>query len=180
MRLAPALSLLVLLTVAVQGTLAPKALAGDAVKIDSEFKADEVKFVKQPGTSTVTGKAFLKLADGTYKDCAGFNIELLPVAAYSNERITKTYGNNQHGQILLEQNPPKFTPDVPEYHEMLLKGSCDQRGEFRFSKVPAGDYFVMAFIIWETSTTPPRKTGGGVMKRITVPAGSAVKVLAKE
>lgn len=106
------------------------------------------------------------------------NVELLPVAAYSNERITRTYGNGKQGQILLEQNPPKFTPDVPEYHDMLIKGACDPSGKFSFSNVPAGSYFVIAFIIWEeTSGAMPRKTGGGVMKRIQVAPHSQMNVL---
>ena len=41
------------------------AVAAEPVKLDSPFNIDEVKFVKQVGTSTVTGQAFLKLADGT-------------------------------------------------------------------------------------------------------------------
>jgi len=112
---------------------AATAVAGEPVKLDSVFKIDEVSFVKQSGTSTVRGTAFLRLADGSLKSCAGFNVELLPFAAYSKERIVRTYGNDQQGQILLEQNPPKFTPDVPEYHDMLIKGACDARGEFRFA-----------------------------------------------
>jgi hypothetical protein len=156
------------------------AVAAEPVKLDSVFDIKAVTFVKQPGTATVTGKAFLKLATGTYRDCAAFNIELLPVSAYSSERIAKTYGNTNQGQILLEQNPPKFTPDVPEYHEMLLKGACDKRGEFTFTRVPAGDYFVMAFIIWDdVSGATPRKTGGAAMKRISVAAGSHQAVLLK-
>jgi len=152
--------------------------AAEPVKLESAFSLDEVKFVMQPGDAMVTGKAFLKLADGTYKGCAGFNIELLPVAAYSRERIGHTYGNIEQGQILLEQNPPKFTPDVPDYHDMLLKGACDAQGIFRFTQVPAGDYFVMAFIIWDdTSGPPPRKAGGAAMKRIRVASKSRVDVL---
>lgn len=157
------------------------ATAVEPLKVESAFSVDEVMFVKRPGTSSVTGQAFLKLANGTYKDCAGFNIELLPVAAYSRERITKTYGNDQRGQILMEQNPPKFTPDVPEYHEMLIKGACDLRGEFHFSQVPAGDYFVIALLIWDDpASSTPRKTGGGVMKRIHVSENSELKVLLKD
>lgn len=144
------------------------AVAAEPLKLDNVFDLKEVAFVKQLGTATVSGKAFLKLASGAYRDCAGFNIELLPVSAYSSERIGKTYGNNSQGQILLEQNPPKFTPDAPEYHEMLLKGACDERGDFTFTKVPAGDYYVMAFI-----------TGGAAMKRISVSAGSNQVVLLK-
>ncbi len=158
--------------------LASAAVAAEPIKLDSKFDIEAVRFVKQTGTSTVLGKASLKLADGTVKDCAGFNIELLPVAAYSKERIVKTYGNDQQGQILMEQNPPKFTPDAPEYHDMLIKGACDLRGEFSFSNVPAGDYFVMAFIIWDDASGPtPRKTGGAVMKRIRVASQSRVEVL---
>jgi hypothetical protein len=156
---------------------AATGVAGEPVKLDSVFNIDEVNFVKQRGNSTVTGTASIKLADGTIKNCAGFNVELLPIAAYSKERIVRTYGNDQQGQILLEQNPPKFTPDVPEYHDTLIKGACDERGEFRFSNVPAGDYFVMAFIIWEdASGAAPRKLGGAAMKRIHVDAGSRVEV----
>lgn len=146
------------------------AVAAEPVKLESAFSAEEVKFVTQPGGATVSGQAFLKLADGTYKSCAGFNVELLPVAAYSRERIGHTYGNLEQGQILREQNPPKFTPDVPEYHEMLLKGACDAKGEFSFTGVPAGDYFVIAFIMWD-------KAGGAAMKRIHVAAGSQQEVL---
>jgi hypothetical protein len=150
----------------------------DPLKLESPFDMEAVKFVKEPGDATVMGQAFLKLRDGTLKSCAGFNVELLPVAAYSNERIFKTYRSNEQGQILLEQNPPKFTPDVKEYHEMLLKSSCDAQGEFRFKNVAAGDYYVMAFIIWEATTgDAASKTGGGVMKRIHVEPNSTNVVL---
>ena len=79
-----------ILSVLLGSICAAAAVAGEPVKLDSAFNIEEVKFVKQVGTSTVTGQAFLKLADGTYKPCAGFNVELLPVTAYSTERITKT------------------------------------------------------------------------------------------
>jgi hypothetical protein len=158
--------------------LAAAAVAVEPIKLDNKFDVEAVRFVKQTGTSTVSGKASIKLTDGTFKSCAGFNIELLPVTAYSKERIVKTYGNDQQGQILMEQNPPKFTPDAPDYHDMLIKGACDLRGEFSFSNVPAGDYFVIALIIWDDASGPtPRKTGGGVMKRIRVSPESRVEVL---
>jgi hypothetical protein len=151
------------------------APAAGPVTLTAPFRVEEVSFVKQPGEATVSGTAALRLADGTSKSCAGFNVELLPVAAYSSERIARTYGNTREGQILLEQNPPRFTPDVKEYHELLLKSVCDAKGQFRFSQVPAGEYFIMAFIIWDdTSSATPRKTGGAVMKRIRVGANDNV------
>jgi hypothetical protein len=151
------------------------AQAPDApVKLESAFDADAVKFATVPGTATVTGRAALRLADGSTKSCAGFNVELLPVAAYSKERIGRTYGNLDAGQILLEQKPPKFTPDVKEYHDLLIKGVCDATGEFRFETVAAGEYFVIAFIIWDAKAgDAATKTGGAVMKRIRVSDGQS-------
>jgi hypothetical protein len=154
---------------AVAAWLVALAAAVTTIQLDSTFNVDDVKWVREPGNGVVSGKAFLTLRDGTLKDCAGFNVELLPVATYSSERIFRTYGNIRGGQILLEDNPPKFTPDAPGYHEYLLKGACNAQGEFRFEKVPAGDYFVMVFVIWDLpGLSSPVKTGGAVMKRIHV------------
>jgi hypothetical protein len=154
------------------------AVAAEPVRVESPFDLNAVKFIREAGTASVTGTAALALKDGSVKDCAGFNIELLPVAGYSNERIFKTYRNNSRGQVLLEDNPPKFTPDVKEYHDYVLKAVCDARGEFKFEQVPAGDYYVMAFIIWDVTVDgAARKTGGGVMHRIHVEPGAHVRAV---
>jgi hypothetical protein len=165
------------LAVALVAAGAAAAATPRLIQLDSTFSVDDVKWVREQGDATVSGKAFLRQRDGTLKDCAGFNVELLPVATYSSERIFRTYGNNRAGQVLLEENPPKFTPDAPGYHEFLIKGTCNAAGEFRFDKVPAGDYFVMVFIIWDlTGLNPPVKTGGAVMKRIHVNPRANVQV----
>ena len=143
--------------------------SAEPLTVDSPFNLAELKFVREPGNAAISGRAVLELAGGLLKDCAGFKVEMLPVTAYSSERIFKTYGNVQRGQILLEQNPPKFVPDVKEYHELLLKSSCDAQGVFHFENVPAGDYFVMAFLIWEEQAgDSERKTGGALMQRLRV------------
>jgi len=155
----------------------PAVWSAEPLKVDSPFNLEELKFVLVPGKASVSGRAVLELADGSRKDCAGFNVELLPVTAYSSERILKSYGNVQRGQVLLEQNPPKFVPDVKEYHELLLKSSCNAQGVFHFENVPAGDYFVMAFLIWEEKAGDSvRKTGGAVMQRLRVGANDRVEI----
>lgn len=145
------------------------AAAAGAIQLDSTFDVDAVNWVREPGQGSVTGRAALTLRDGTVMGCAGFAVELLPVATYSSERIFRTFGNNHAGQVLVENIPSKFTPDAPGYHKYVLKGACNPRGEFRFEKVPAGDYYVLVFIEWDAADThPPAKTGGEVMKRIHV------------
>jgi hypothetical protein len=151
--------------------------SSERIALKSQFDPNEISWVKSPGNSVVSGKAFLRLKDGTIKTCAGFAVELLPSAEYSNERIFLTYGNNQQGQVLLEDNPPKFTPDAREYHELLLKSQCNAEGEFHFKQVPAGDYYVMVFIIWdESSEIGTKKAGGAVMKKIRVASNSRMTV----
>lgn len=152
-------------------------LSADLVELENEFDGDEVKWVKEAGNSSVSGKAFLKLKDGALKGCSGFGVELLPVAKYSNERIFKTYGNNDQGQVLLEDNPPKFTPDAEGYHEMVIKSVCNEHDEFAFDNVPSGAYYVIAFIIWDVKDeNGASKSGGGVMKRIHVAPNSENRI----
>lgn len=156
---------------------ASRPIAAEPIQLKSRFDPEQVQWVAQPGDAHVSGTAFLTLGDGTRKSCAGFNVELLPVADYSSERIRLTYGNNQQGQILLDQNPPAFTPDAPAYHELLLKSQCDEQGVFAFNKVPAGEYYVMVFVIWRDMVGGAmRPQGGAVMKRIRVEAGAQVSV----
>jgi hypothetical protein len=154
------------------------ALAAEPVQLQGRFNIDEVKWAKTPGNSSITGEAFLRLADGSWKGCAGFGVELLPVATYSSERIFRTYGNKVRGQIRLEQNPPKFTPDAREYHEIALFSRCDANDKFEFKDVPAGEFYVMAFIIWDIGEAATKtKSGGAVMTHIKVTPASENRVL---
>lgn len=172
------LSMKLLIPVFLFLTLMRTAPAAEPVQLQSRFDIDAVRWVKTRGNSSINGQAFLRLADGRWKGCAGFGVELLPVAAYSSERIFRTYGNNVRGQILLEQNPPKFTPDAEEYHEMVLFSRCGESDHFEFKDVPAGEFYVMAFIIWNAGEgATATKSGGAAMTRVSVTPDSKIQVL---
>lgn len=143
------------------------------VKLKKTFLVNEVEFVKAVGNSTVEGSAFIKLEDGSLKGCSGFHVELLPASQYANERIYWNYKNNERGQILMSQKPPKFEPDVKEYHDYVIKTECDNNNTFEFSHVPAGDYYVIAFIIWGDK---PDFHGGAVMQKLSVADSSTYNV----
>jgi len=153
-----------------------QANSREIVQLTSEFNLDSVKWVKAKGNATVSGDAYLKLDSGVYKGCAGFNIELLPTSEYANERILATYGNTEQGQILMSEQPPKFVPDVKEYHEYLIKSACDPESGFSFNRVPSGDYYLIAFVIWGDE---PNQQGGGVMKKISVGTQDHIRVTVK-
>lgn len=152
-------------------------LASEPIKLSSTFNEEEVKWVKDKGNSSVFGSAYIELENGVKKGCASFNVELLPVANYSNERILKTYGNNVSGQILISQNPPKFEPDAKKYHELDITTTCNSKNQFELNSVPQGDFYILAFIIWdEEKDGVAKKSGGAVMKKIHVKANSKLKV----
>lgn len=46
---------------------------------NSTFNVDEVSFIKEEGTNTITGNAFLRQRGGGVVTCAGENITLYPV-----------------------------------------------------------------------------------------------------
>lgn len=157
-------SLLLVLSVASSAaTLAQAPLA-----LESRFNADEVSWVMEPGTATLSGRAYLRLADGSYTGCGDFHVELLPSAKYADERIYLTYGNNVQGQILMADKPPTFTPDAKQYHELGLSAECDENDRFIFHDVPAGEYYLIGFIIWPVGDD---LAGGGVMKKISIAEG---------
>ena len=73
--------------------------------------------------------------------------------------------------MLLKDNPPKFTPDHPQYHELVRKTVCDEKSFFTFDDLPAGDYYVIAFIIWKDEKE--QSDGGAVMKKISLGGGES-------
>ncbi|ELR73629.1 hypothetical protein C900_02714 [Fulvivirga imtechensis AK7] len=144
------------------------------VPVMSDFNSDEVGWFKNSGNSVIKGSAKFKSKTGEIRFGKEFRIELMPVAAYTEERLNKIYGSKNTGYVYLEDGVPKFIPDPAGYHE-TIKTMCDENGEFEFTNLPKGEYYVIAFMIWdsETSEETTRKTGGGMMQRLALTDGES-------
>lgn len=155
--------------------------SAEVIQLESRFSQDEVAWFNSNGENTLSGSADLRLKNGDRKRCDGFTVELLPAAKYADERIQKTYGNINAGQVLLADKPPKFTPDTQGYHETVRKTKCDNNGQFQFTGLPEGEYYVFAFIIWPATGggKESQHEGGAVMKRIQLYAKKEMYVLMK-
>lgn len=99
------------------------------IKIKSEFKDKDVQCFKVDGNSSIEGIAKFKSKDEGIRYGKEFRIELNP-----------------------------FTPDPEGCHE-TRKTMCNDKGEFEFKNLPEGNYYVIAFILWD-------KTGEGIMQDI--------------
>ena len=137
------------------------------------------EWFNQTGSASIMGKAHLTLMDGSVRDCSNLGIELLPVTNYAEERLGHIYAEKSHGSILVsERKPPIFSPDAPEYHDHARKTTCDENGIFSFEYLPAGEYYIIAFILWdeEQENGETELKGGGLMKRLYVKGGEKIAV----
>ncbi len=128
------------------------------IKIENEFKDQDVKWFKVDGNSSIKGIAKFKSKDGEIRYGKEFRIELNPFTPYTKERLNHIYRNDESGYVFIKNGVPKFTPDPEGYHA-TRKTMCNEKGEFEFKNLPEGNYYVIAFMLWD-------KTGGGIMQHI--------------
>ncbi len=138
------------------------------ITINNEFKNEEVKWFKADGNSTIKGVAKFKSIQGDIRFGKEFRIELNPFSAYTKERLHHIYKNNDSGFVYIENGVPKFNPDPKGYHE-TRKVMCNEDGTFEFKNLPEGEYYIIAFMLWD-------ETGGGIMKRVKLSSNETKNV----
>ncbi|WP_281991445.1 hypothetical protein [Aquimarina aggregata] len=128
------------------------------ITIVNKFENQEVSWFKTKGNSQIKGTAKFKSKNSQIRFGEEFRIELMPNCQYTQERLNHIYRNTNSGYVHIEDGIPKFTPDPKGYHD-TIKTMCNKDGEFEFNNLPAGEYYIIAFMLWE-------KTGGGLMQHV--------------
>ena len=160
------LSVAVLITGLLFGCANTKKSDNNApIKIINKFDEEAVKWFKTKGQGSIKGIAKFKSKSGVVRFGKEFRIELMPYSLYTEERLNKIYENNQAGHVYVEDGIPKFTPDPKGYHD-TKKTMCDKDGNFEFNNLPPGDYYVIAFMLWD-------QTGGGIMRHVMLSENEA-------
>lgn len=139
------------------------------------FEADEARAMLDPGPNTVSGSSLIRQAGGGIVTCAGNPVFLLPATAYADERVNIIYGNYQSGYVpyagLLNHS---FTPDDPEYKNLTEQTRCDAQGNFEFTNVADGEFYVHTLVTWSVNYTTQ---GGGLMRRVDLEGGEHEKIV---
>lgn len=154
------------------------------IKLNTNFNPSEVKWFYQKGNNTIKGQSFARTNGGNIVTCAGLPVYLEPVSKYAEERIAHIYGNTQKGvftKIDSASHPGLFLktiifkPDNPKYYKYMKQTICDANGNFKFTNLPNGEYFVTSMIMWDTSTAVRYYVS--FMQRVEVNNGEKKKIL---
>jgi hypothetical protein len=147
-------------------------------KMTQTFEPKNVEWVLEEGTRTITGQAFLKTLGGDVKTCAGNAVYLIPSSAYADERIQYIYGTGMNGYNPHMTFLGKRLPDAdPRYGGYNIQGICDASGNFEFSNIPEGNYYLLAAVLWQTRANSLNYEGGWLMQRLDVKPESSRKYI---
>lgn len=144
------------------------------MEIGTPFSVDEVRFIKRQGTARIEGQAFLRQMGGGVVTCAGSGVLLIPAGGYATELFSRAWGNPQGGTANVFVMGPESMPEG--FKEYSRKSRCDAEGDFVFTGVPDGDYFVVSQVMW---TVPGSyiPEGGVVGRRVAIRGGRDARVL---
>ena len=126
------------------------------VNLSSKFDPAEAKFILTDGNATITGQAFLRQSGGGVVTCAGSTVYLIPRTKYASERMQHLYGGTLGG-VNYGSNS-KSVPDYFVFTELTRQTQCDAQGNFEFSSVPSGKFYVSTNVEWVVARA---RQGGG-------------------
>lgn len=148
------------------------------VTLTTAFDPAEVGWALQPGTASVTGQAFFQTKGGQPRTCAGQAVVLVPDSPHTRERIRAFYGSVESGYSPATVPDPRFVPDEAEAMRRYVRGAqCDAQGNFEFTGLPAGRYYVVSGIRWALPGHYLVSEGGRLMQAIDLTEGESRRVI---
>jgi hypothetical protein len=135
------------------------------VELQTKFDYAEHDRYRQAGNGVITGQAFLRQKGGGVVTCAGNPVFLMPATSFFREII----GYMRRGQQVA------FNDKVdPAYKSILKQSQCDAQGNYNFSGLPEGTWFITTEVTWMVGYN---RQGGGLLREITVVNGQPIQVL---
>ena len=138
------------------------------VQMQTQFDYSEHKPYTQFGNNTVTGQGFLRQQGGVIVTCAGSDVYLLPATSFFREYIN---------HIRAGKNPQQGNQIGPSYKVMIKQSQCDAQGNFAFSNIPNGSWFVMTEVKWVVGYS---QQGGALLRELAVSNGETTQILLTE
>ncbi len=119
----------------------------------------------------------MRTRGGDVKICAGFEARILPKSAYSTERLTKIYGSPDGG-YRNSYAIPTLDPAPAAFDAPMRKTTCDSQGNFEFTNLPDGDYFVGSTVTWSApGQYGLSQQGGWIMLPVSLKGGETKSIV---
>ena len=151
-------------------TVAPQTVA-------ATFDPAEVAWFNRTGSNAIEGNAVMRTVGGEVRTCAGGDANLIPVSTYADERMLKMFGNTSGG-LLSARTGFSWSSTDPRYKAASRTVTCDSLGNFRFDRLPDGDYYVTARVVWGVPNQYFTSWQGGyVMRRVTLRGGETMRLV---
>lgn len=153
---------------------------GQTVFVNGKFDVADVTAKMQPGTAKLSGTAFLRQRGGGVVTCAGQEVVLLPVTDYATDRLNHIYhsaprtGTTAYADYYSPRHRDRFSPDLPEYQELVHKTLCDAQGNFEFKNIQYGRYYITTGVIWQVGYATH---GGALATQVHVNSDDVQRVI---
>lgn len=131
------------------------------------FPVEEYAQLQKLGTGKVTGQVFMKTVGGEVRFGAGSDVYLFPATSYSDFWYQTNYVSQK----------PIAPPDSRQMQYTQIV-QADGNGNFEFSNIPPGRYYISSTVIWQAPTQwGLTNQGGWVAKSATVSNGATARVI---
>ncbi|UIR56774.1 hypothetical protein LZQ00_02900 [Sphingobacterium sp. SRCM116780] len=125
----------------------------DTIKLFAKtpFDADAAKVALKEGNSTIKGKAYLSASSGETITGNQVTVILFPVTPYLEEYL----------KLKKQENPQKlkFAYINPDAWKNRLEVKTNEYGDFVFTKMKPGDYYLECYIPWQVNGYKDNYTG---------------------
>lgn len=119
------------------------------------FPTAEYDALPKTGTGSLAGQVFMRTVGGDVKFGAGSDVYLVPVTSYSKQWYAESYIAGR----------PMENPD-PRASQGQLITQADGNGNFSFSNIPPGNYFLSSTVRWQAPSQYGLLPQGGVVAKI--------------
>jgi hypothetical protein len=131
------------------------------------FPVNEYAALSKAGSGVVDGQLFFKTVGGDVKYGAGSLVSLNPITTYSEQWFDAAHV--RHAPI---------TAGDPRQDAYIRTVQADGGGNFHFSNVPPGKYFVSGVVMWQAPTQfGLSNQGGRLTNRVDVKDGETTRII---
>lgn len=159
---APPIAAVTIVLVAFAGCAAP------VTDLTGRFQENEFRWAGEPGTAVLRGQAFVRTNAGEVKPCAGLEVYLVPETGYTRAV-----------SVAREEGATNFAPHPPAYQKYRRATIGDAQGNFEFTALPAGTWYVGCNLYWTTNCSLWGCVYSGALleRKVTTKPGEALKVV---